>query len=100
MHCCTDEWKIMGITLGPWSGHIKTKMVKRWGEDMQQGMDSGKATRWATEQRGSKRMWVSATAPTSSHNETLFFCPAGHFLLRVFLALQVCNLGDGGSGHS
>jgi len=27
-----------------------------------------------------QRMWVAATAPTSSHNETLFFCLTGPFL--------------------
>lgn len=31
--------------------------------------------------------------------KTSFLCLTGHFLLRVFLALQVCNLGNGGSGH-
>lgn len=37
------------------------------------------------------------TAPTSSHNETPFFCLAKHFLSRVFLASPACNLADGGS---
>lgn len=76
---------------------------------MQQGMDSG-GTCWSgyvgcmqgTGQRvvEGERMWVTATAPTSSHNETLFFLfYCALCLLRLFLALQVCNLKDGGLGH-
>lgn len=72
--------------------------------DVHHGIDTGTLI-WdmrgqADREGGSQRMWVIATAPTSSHNETLFLCLTGHFLLRVFLALQVCNLREGGSDHS
>lgn len=59
-----------------WSGHV------------------GRAQTWGVGVRGCGSV---ATAPTSSRNETLFFCLAKRFLLRVFLALPACNLGAGGS---
>lgn len=72
----------MGITPGPWLDRIKTKMVEEEGVEVQQGMDGRKAPWWSghvgcvrhwSRGGGSERMWVTATAPTSSRNETLFF---------------------------
>lgn len=64
---CTYDWKIMGNTPGLWQG-------------IQQDSQSYMVVRrcpvcagpvWSRE-GGCKRMWVTATAPTSSHNETTF----------------------------
>ncbi len=76
----------------PWTvtGSHQNKDGKEEGANMQQGGWIAEKLRvgqvmWdvCREQGrggGSQRMWVTATAPTSSHNETLFFCLAGHFL--------------------
>lgn len=94
-----DEWKIIGIKAGWWPGSHQNKDGTEEGTDDWRKSSAvvGSCGTCTDLGSGSERMWVSSTAPTGSHNETLFFCLAKHFLLRVFLALPACNLGAGGS---
>lgn len=94
-----DEWKIIGTKAGWWPGshHNKDGTEERTDDWRKSSAVVGSCGTCTDLGSGSERMWVSSTAPTSSHNETLFFCLAKHFLLRVFLALPACNLGARGS---
>ena len=51
----------------------QNKDGKGEGADMQRAKDGRKSYEVVRREGGSQRMWVSATAPTSSRNETLFF---------------------------